>query len=92
MADLTEIEALKASMRGARATVGNMADIATRVEAIAPHADVPVADLDDLQRLTLANAIAAQALRGLVETMLKRRGKLAADDAPPEPGSAGVDE
>jgi hypothetical protein len=92
MADLTEIEALKASMRGARATVGNMADIATRVEGIAPHADVPVAELDELQRLTLANAIAAQALRGLVETMLKRRGKLAADDAPPEPGSAGVDE
>lgn len=92
MADLTEIEALKASMRGARATVGNMADITTRVEGIAPHADVPVAELDELQRLTLANAIAAQALRGLVETMLKRRGKLAADDAPPEPGSAGVDE
>lgn len=92
MVDLTEIEALKASMRGARATVGNMADIATRVEGIAPHADVPVAELDELQRLTLANAIAAQALRGLVETMLKRRGKLAADDAPPEPGSAGVDE
>lgn len=92
MADLTEIEALKASMRGARATAGNMADIATRVEAIALHADVPVAELDELQRLTLANAIAAQALRGLVETMLKRRGKLAADDTPAEPGSAGVDE
>ena len=44
-----------------------------------PHADVADADLDDLQRLTLANAIAAQALRGLVESMLKRRGKLAAE-------------
>ena len=90
MADLTEIEALKASMRGARATAGNMADIATRVEAIAPHADVPVAEFDDLQRLTLANAIAAQALRGLVETMLKRRGKLA--EATPESGGGGIDE
>jgi hypothetical protein len=90
MADLTEIEALKASMRGARATAGNMADIATRVEAIAPHADVPVAALDDLQRLTLANAIAAQALRGLVETMLKRRGKLA--EATPASGGGGIDE
>ena len=38
---------------------------------------MPDNDLDELQRLTLANAIAAQALRGLVETMLKRRGKLA---------------
>jgi hypothetical protein len=70
MVDLTEIEALKASMRGARSAAD--------------------ADLDDLQRLTLANAIAAQALRGLVETMLKRRGKLAAAVA--ETGNAGVEE
>jgi hypothetical protein len=90
MVDLTEIEALKASMRGARSAADALAGIATRVEAIDPRSDVADADLDDLQRLTLANAIAAQALRGLVETMLKRRGKLAAAVA--EGGNTGVDE
>ena len=90
MADLTEIEALKASIRGARSAADALTDIASRVEATDPRSDVGDADLDDLQRLTLANAIAAQALRGLVETMLKRRGKLAAAVA--ESGNAGVDE
>jgi len=90
MVDLTEIEALKASLRGARSAAEALADVLTRVEATDPRADVADADLDDLQRLTLANAIAAQALRGLVETMLKRRGKLAAAVA--ESGNAGVDE
>jgi len=90
VADVTEIEALKASMRGARGTAEQLADVAARVDAADPHSDVPDADLDDLQRLTLANAIAAQALRGLVETMLKRRGKIA--DAPVESGSGASDE
>jgi hypothetical protein len=90
MADVTEIEALKASMRGARSAADALAMIATKVEATDPHGDVPDADLDDLQRLTLANAIAAQALRGLVETMLKRRGKL--EPAAVDAGSGGVDE
>jgi hypothetical protein len=89
MPDLTEIEALKASMRGALAAAGALSDVGSRVEAIDPHAGVPDADLDALQRLTLANAIAAQALRGLVETMLKRRGKLAVE-APAAGG--GIDE
>ena len=91
MADVTEIEALKASLRGARGAVEALADVATRVEATDPHADVADGDLDDLQRLTLANALAAQALRGLVESMLKRRGKLAAEAAA-ESGSVGIDE
>jgi hypothetical protein len=91
MADVTEIEALKASMRGARSAAGHLADIAVKVEAIDPHTDVSDHDLDELQRLTLANAIAAQALRGLVETMLKRRGKLQ-EETPAGSGAVGVDE
>jgi hypothetical protein len=91
MADVTEIEALKASMRGARNAADHLSDIAVKVEAVDPHTEVSDPDLDQLQRLTLANAIAAQALRGLVETMLKRRGKLAAETAA-ESGHAGVDE
>jgi hypothetical protein len=91
MADVTEIEALKASLRGARGAAGALDPIGARVEAADPHRDVPDADLDDLQRLTLANALAAQALRGLVETMLKRRGKLA-DEAAADAGTVDADE
>jgi hypothetical protein len=76
MADPTEIDALKASLRGARHAVDAMTDVAARVDLADPHVDVPEADLDELQRLTLASAIAAQALRGLVESMLRRRGKI----------------
>jgi hypothetical protein len=77
MADMTEIEALKASLRGARNAVAALAEVARRVDAVDPHqSDVSESDLELLQSLTLANAIAAQALRGLVESMLKRRGKL----------------
>jgi hypothetical protein len=86
MADLTEIEALKASLRGARRASDALTDVATRVDMADSHQDVADSDLDELQRLTLANAIAAQALRGLVETMLKRRGKLAAVVADGEGG------
>lgn len=91
MADVTELEALKASLRGARAAAEALSDVAARVDATDSHTDVSSADLDDLQRLTLANAIAAQALRGLVESMLKRRGKLD-QDAAEESEAAGIDE
>jgi hypothetical protein len=91
MADVTEIEALKASLRGARAAADALAAVAERVDRTDPHTDVGETDLDELQRLTLANALAAQALRGLVETMLKRRGKIAQETAE-ESGSAEVDE
>jgi hypothetical protein len=89
MADVTEMEALKASMRGARSAADALAALATRVEDGDPHLELPDGDLDHLQRLTLANALAAQALRGLVETMLKRRGRRADEtvetpDAPDE--------
>jgi hypothetical protein len=92
MTDLTEIEALKASVRGARVATDALTDVAATVDALAPRADVPDAVLDDLQRLTLANAIAAQALRGLVETMLKRRGKLTVEAPAASAGAAGIDE
>jgi hypothetical protein len=91
MADVTEFEALKASVRGARGAADALGDVAARVEATDPHSDLPDADLDDLQRLTLANALAAQALRGLVETMLKRRGKLAEKTAA-DAGTVDADE
>lgn len=90
MADLTEIEALKASLRGARRAAEALAEVATRIDVANPHHDVPDSDLEELQRLTLANAVAAQALRGLVESMLKRRGKIR--DVVTDDTAAGVEE
>jgi hypothetical protein len=90
MADVTEIAALKASLRGARSAAGALGEVGGRLDAVPAGSDVSDADLDELQRLTLANAVAAQALRGLVESMLKRRGKLEA--ASVESGNAGIDE
>ena len=89
MPDLTEIEALKASLRGARRAADALADVTARTEATDPRSDVADSDLEELQRLSLANAVAAQALRGLVESMLKRRGKLA---EPVADGSGGIDD
>jgi hypothetical protein len=89
MADLTEIEALKASLRGALRAAEALSAVAARTEAADPRSDVADNDLDDLQRLSLANAVAAQALRGLVESMLKRRGKIT---APVAEGSGGFEE
>ena len=76
MVDPNEIAALKASMRGVLASLQDLRPLAERVEALDPHAEVSDADLDDLQRQSSSHAVAAQALRGFVETMLKRRGKL----------------
>lgn len=74
MTDPNEIEALKASLRGALSTAETLAAIRARVEAFDSRGDVPADDLEELARVTLAHAIAAQALRGLVETMRTRRG------------------
>jgi hypothetical protein len=76
MSDPNELGALKSSMRGVMTSVHDLRPLSERVEALDPQQDVSEADLDDLRRLSLSHAVAAQALRGLVETMLKRRGKL----------------
>jgi len=89
MPDLTEIEALKASLRGARRASEALSEVAARTETVDPRTDVPESDLDELHRLSLANAVAAQALRGLVESMLKRRGKIA---EPVADGAGGLED
>ena len=83
-----EVDALKAAMRGARQTGEQVLELVPRVEALDSRADFPDADLDDLRRVSSAHAVAAQALRGLVETMLRRRGKIV-DEA--TGGSSGGD-
>ncbi len=81
MPDRNELEALKASMRGVRRSAEGLNGLGERVETLDPESDISDADLDELQRLSSAHAVAAQALRGLVHTMLRRRGKLEETEA-----------
>jgi hypothetical protein len=74
MIDSNEMAALNASMRGAIASAAALTPLAARVEALDPRGDIATEDLEELARVTLAHAVAAQALRGLVETMKRRRG------------------
>jgi hypothetical protein len=90
MSDPNEIEALRASMRGVRRSAEALAAMGERVEALDPHADISDADLDDLQRLSSAHAVAAQALRGLVHMMLRRREKV--EDVMTGSGTTAVEE
>jgi hypothetical protein len=73
-----EISALKASYRGAVSTARALSELSARIEALDPQGDVPSVDLEELSRITAAHAIASAALRGLVSTMLQRRGANAA--------------
>ena len=73
MADSNEIEALKASFRGALSTAAALAALEDKVLALDPRADIPAEDLDQLGRVTLAHAVSSQALRGLIESIRARR-------------------
>ncbi|HEX5473279.1 MAG TPA: hypothetical protein VFX12_01355 [Vicinamibacterales bacterium] len=86
MADVHEIEALKASMRGARATAAALQAVGERVDAFDPHGEAGEDLLEDLRRVTAAHAVAAQALRGFVDRMLRRRG-LVSDETVTKGGS-----
>ena len=74
MADPNEIAALKASFRGALSSGAALQSLKAKVEAYDASAEIPAEDLDELSRLTVAHAVASAALRGLVVTMLNRRG------------------
>ncbi len=67
------MEALKASFRGALSTTDGLLALKDRVLALDPSGDISPPDLEELAAATLAHAVAAQALRGLVETMRARR-------------------
>jgi hypothetical protein len=74
MADMNEIRALKASLLGVLEAARALDAMKPRVIDIEQGADIAAADLEELGRLTLAQAVASQALRGLVETIRTRRG------------------
>ena len=73
MADPNEVAALKASFRGALGTAAALQQLAPRIDQLNPAADVSAEDLEELARITAAHAIASNALRGLVVTMIARR-------------------
>ena len=73
MSDVNEMEALKASFRGALAAGERLQELQDRVAGLDSHADIGTGDLEELGRVTLAHAIAAQALRGFVMSMQTRR-------------------
>ncbi len=73
MADPNEIEALRASVRGVLSTAASVGALKDKVEALDARAGITLEDLEELGRVSLAHAVAAQALRGLIETMRARQ-------------------
>lgn len=73
MTDPNELEALKASFRGALGTAAALEALKDKVAALGPNHDIAAVELEELARVTLAHAVSSQALRGLVETMRARR-------------------
>jgi hypothetical protein len=73
MTDPNGIEALKASFRGALSTADALAALRDKVMALDPASTVSPQDLDELGRVTLAHAVASQALRALVESLTSHR-------------------
>lgn len=73
MTDPNEIRALKASLRGTLDTAGALSALQGKVEALNEHADIAADDLEELTRLVAAHAVAAAALRGLINTIHARR-------------------
>lgn len=74
MADAREIEALKASFRGVLSSAAALGLHKDRVSAMSAEADPQPAELADLLKVVAAHATASAALRGLLVTMLDRRG------------------
>ena len=73
MIDTNEIEALKASFRGAVAAAAALGALQDTVEGLDSRGDIGRDLLEELARVSLAHAVAAQALRGFVENMRARR-------------------
>jgi hypothetical protein len=72
MMDRNEVQALQAAVRGALATSQTLTTFRDRIEALTAEGALVDADLEEFGRVTLSHAVAAQALRGLVERMVLR--------------------
>ena len=74
MSDPNEIAALKSSFRGALGTAAALHVLEGQIENLDLAVDISADVLEELARVSAAHAIASAALRGLVVTMLTRRG------------------
>jgi hypothetical protein len=73
MSDANEIRALKSSVRGALDAAGALSTLQDKVEALDEHVEIGADDLEELTRVVAAHAVAATALRGLINTIHARR-------------------
>jgi len=69
MTDPNGIEALKASFRGALSTADALAALKDKVADLDPATGLSPQDVEELGRVTLAHAVASQALRSLIELL-----------------------
>ncbi len=74
MGDPNEVAALQAAFRAALSTAENLAGIKQRVETLSASEEIAADLLEELSRLSVAHAIASNALRGVIVTMIARRG------------------
>jgi hypothetical protein len=73
MTDRSELQALQAALRGTLAAAALLEAHRERIDALDASSDLSISDLEELARESLANAVASQALRSLVEGMRARR-------------------
>ena len=72
MIDGSALLALKNAWNGAVATADRVRDLAPQLSATADSADLNAPDLETYHEVALAHAIAAQALRGLIEELRRK--------------------
>jgi hypothetical protein len=72
MMDASSLLALKNAWNGAVATADRVRDLSGEVGAIADASAVKESDLDTFHQVALAHAIAASALRGLIEELRRK--------------------
>ena len=72
MSDVNAVMALKNAWNGAVATSEQVSAMAGAVQALPEDATVASLDLESYQRVTLAQAIAVEALRGLLEQLQRK--------------------
>ena len=78
MSDANALMAFKNAWTGAIESADALRGHADAVSAISDDATIASVDLETFHRLALANANAAQALRGLIEQLRRKHGEHAA--------------
>ena len=75
--DSNDLVALQNAVQGVLAAADRVRELAPTVAGLAPSASLKDVDLAGLHNVAMAQAIAAQALRGYVEELQRKRGAVA---------------